>query len=77
MGSAPTPRHDELARYLEQSGALSKPWLMLQLRLSRLREEKDSLGAEDYLRRVQDAHGDLMRLGAFWRGREVETFGNS
>lgn len=75
MGSVPTPSHEDLARYLEQNDALTKPWLLLQLRLSRLKEEKDSLGADEYLRRVQDAHNDLMRLGSFWRGREAELFG--
>ncbi|MCP9800017.1 hypothetical protein KBY67_04360 [Synechococcus sp. RedBA-s] len=77
MGSAPAPSHEDLARYLEQNGALTKPWLMLQLRLSRLKKEKDSMGADEYLRRVQDAHTDLMRLGSFWRGREAELFGHS
>jgi hypothetical protein len=77
MGPVPTPNHEDLARYLEQNDALSKPWLMLQLRMSRLREEKESLGADEYLRRVQDAHNDLMRLGTFWRGREAELFGHS
>jgi hypothetical protein len=77
MGSAPAPNHEDLARYLEQNDALAKPWLMFQLRLSRLKVEKDSMGADEYLRRVQDAHSDLMRLGCFWRGREAELFGHS
>ncbi len=75
MGRAPS--HDDLARYLELQGALSKPWMLLQLRLSCLRAEKDSMAPEDYLRRVQDAHQDLMRLGTFWKGREAELFGES
>lgn len=75
MGHGPDPSHEDLARYLERNGALAKPWLMLQLRLSRLKLEKDQLGSEEYLRRVQDAHRDLMQLGSFWKGRERELFG--
>ncbi|NQV10386.1 MAG: hypothetical protein HQ527_04345 [Cyanobacteria bacterium] len=72
---APTP--EELARYLEQQGAITKPWLLLQLRLSKLKEEKEltGMGGDEYLRRIQDAHQDLMRIGDFWKGREAETFG--
>lgn len=69
------PSPEELARYLEQQGAISKPWLLMQIRLSKLKEEKPSMGSDEYLRRIQDAHQDLMRIGAFWKGREAETFG--
>ncbi len=71
----PQPSHEDLARYLEHNGALAKPWLMLQLRLSRLKQDKERLGPDEYLRRVQDAHSDLMKLGSFWQGRERELFG--
>ena len=75
MGLEPTPDHEDLARYLEQKDALTKPWYLLQLRLSRLKLEKESLGSEEYMRRIQDAHSDLMKMGEFWRGREAEMFG--
>ena len=26
---------------------------------------------------LQEAHADLMRLGAFWKGREAEVFGGA
>ena len=75
MAAMPSPSSEDLARYLEQQGMLTKPWLLLQLRLSKLREEKDSMTPEEYLQRVQDAHTDLMRLGAFWKGQERQVFG--
>lgn len=72
--SASTPSSAELARYLEQRGELSKPWNLHVLRLVKLRENRATLSPEDYLARVQEAHADLMRLGAFWEGREAEVF---
>ncbi len=70
-----SPSAAELARYLEQRGELSKPWNLHLLRLTKLKEARDSLAPEDYLARVQEAHADLMRLGEFWKGREAEVFG--
>lgn len=68
------PNSTDLARYLEQRGELSKPWLLLQLRLAKLKEAKDTMDPADYLQRVQECHADLMRLGEFWTGREAEVF---
>ena len=28
----------------------------------------------EYVAKIQEAHGDLMRLGKFWKGREAEVF---
>jgi len=75
MSGSPQPSAAELARYLEQRGELSKPWMLMQLRLVKLKEAKDTLDPEDYLRRLLEAHADLMRLGEFWNGREREVFG--
>jgi hypothetical protein len=72
--NADGPSSADLARYLEQRGELSKPWLLLQLRLAKLKEAKSSMDPTDYLQRVQEAHSDLMRLGEFWKGREAEIF---
>jgi hypothetical protein len=72
-GSRPTAA--DLARYLEQRGDLSKPWALQLLRLSKLKEARDSMDPADYVRCVQEAHADLMRLGEFWKGREQEVFG--
>ncbi|MFO7628184.1 MAG: hypothetical protein R6W06_01440 [Prochlorococcaceae cyanobacterium] len=69
------PSAAELARYLEQRGELAKPWMLQLLRLSKLKEAKDTMAPNDYLERLQEAHADLMRLGEFWKGREAEVFG--
>jgi hypothetical protein len=75
MSAAPLPSSADLAQYLEARGELGKPWMWQLLRLSKLKESKDSLPPEEYMRRLQDAHADLMRLGEFWKGREAEVFG--
>jgi len=72
--SAPQPSADELARYLEQRGELSKPWMLQLLRLAKLKESKQQLDPQEYMERLQEAHADLMRLGEFWKGREREVF---
>ena len=69
------PSSEDLARYLEQRGELSKPWNLQMLRLKKLMETKDSMASEEYIAKVQEAHADLMRLGQFWKGREQEVFG--
>ena len=74
MSGAPQPSSTELARYLERRGELSKPWMLQMLRLTKLKEAKNTMAPEEYLARVQEAHADLMRLGEFWKGREAEVF---
>ena len=69
------PSSEDLARYLEQRGELSKPWNLQMLRLKKLKEAKASMDPQLYLEKVQEAHADLMRLGQFWKGRELEVFG--
>ena len=78
--AAPTPGDAnissvELARYLEQRGELSKPWMLQLLRLTKLKEERASMDPQEYMDKLQEAHADLMRLGEFWKGREQEVFG--
>ncbi|MFM7240206.1 MAG: hypothetical protein ACKOPS_19670 [Cyanobium sp.] len=75
--SSPQPSAAELARYLEQRGELSKPWMLQLLRLAKLKEAKHQLDPQEYMERLQEAHADLMRLGEFWKGREREVFGGS
>jgi hypothetical protein len=77
MSNQPLPSSQDLSRYLAARGELGKPWLWHQLRLAKLRESKDTLSTEDYLRKLQEAHADLMRLGEFWQGREQEVFGGA
>ena len=71
------PSSDDLARFLEQRGELSKPWNLQLLRLQKLKESKDSMDPQEYIARVNEAHADLMRLGQFWKGREAEVFGGN
>ncbi|MFM8526248.1 MAG: hypothetical protein ACKOCM_11610 [Cyanobacteriota bacterium] len=75
MSSAPIPSSADLARYLEQRGELGKPWMWHLLRLTKLKEARGSMDPDTYMRQVQEAHHDLMRLGEFWKGREAEVFG--
>ncbi len=72
---SPTPSSQELARYLEQRGELGKPWMLQLLRLTKLKEAKETMDPQEFLDRLQEAHADLMRLGEFWKGREQEVFG--
>ncbi|MFN5160817.1 MAG: hypothetical protein ACK5FE_02505 [Cyanobacteriota bacterium] len=74
MSSVPTPSSEDLARYLEARGELGKPWMWHLLRLTKLKESKDSMEPEEFLSRLHEAHADLMRLGEFWKGREQEVF---
>jgi hypothetical protein len=67
----------ELAQYIETTNGLSKPWLLVQLRLKKLAENKHSLSPEEYMKQLEDIHQDLMKLGEWWRGREDEVFGRS
>ena len=69
-----TPKAADLARYLEQRGELSKPWMLQLLRLTKLKESRDSMDPQEYMDALQEAHADLMRLGEFWKGREQDVF---
>jgi hypothetical protein len=75
MTSQPLPSSKDLSRYLEARGELGKPWMWHLLRLTKLRESKDTMAPEEYVAKLQEAHADLMRLGEFWQGREAEVFG--
>lgn len=64
----------DLAHYIELTNSISKPWLLVQLRLKKLQEQKDTLSPEDYAQRLADIHQDLMNLGEWWRGIEDQVF---
>jgi hypothetical protein len=64
----------DLAKYIEQENGISKPWLLVQLRLKKLEESKSVLTSEEYLQTLEDIHQDLMKLGEWWIGRENEVF---
>ncbi|QNI94860.1 hypothetical protein SynA15127_01784 [Synechococcus sp. A15-127] len=69
-----SPSAADLALHLEQRGDLSKPWYLQMLRMQKLKETKGEMDPQDYIERIQEAHGDLMRLGQVWKGREAELF---
>lgn len=65
---------NELARYIESTDGISKPWLLIQLRLKKLQERRHELSPDDYAQQVASIHDDLMRLGEWWVGREQAVF---
>ena len=48
------PSSDDLARYLEQRGELTKPWNLQMLRLKKLKEAKDSMDPQLYFEKLQE-----------------------
>lgn len=64
----------ELAHYLEATNGISKPWLLVQLRLKKLQERQASISPDVYATELADIHEDLMKLGEWWRGIEDEAF---
>jgi hypothetical protein len=64
----------DLAKYIEATNGISKPWLLVQLRLLKLKERRSTLSPQEYLREIEDIHQDLMNLGEWWRGIEDEVF---
>lgn len=65
---------NELAKYIEATDGISKPWLLIQLRLKKLQERRHQLSADDYAVQVADIHADLMKLGEWWVGQERDVF---
>ena len=66
----------ELAQYIEATDGISKPWLLVQLRLKKLEERKHEIPPHEYLEQIEDIQADLLKLGEFWKGREDEVFGS-
>lgn len=64
----------QLARYIEETDGISKPWLLVQLRLAKLNEQKSTMTSGDYANALADIHQDLMNLGQWWKGQEAEVF---
>ena len=65
----------ELAQYIEATNGISKPWLLVQLRLSKLQERKNQISPQEYFKQLEDIQADLLKLGEWWKGREDEVFG--
>ncbi len=65
--------HD-LARYIEANDGITKPWLLIQLRLAKLKERRSRISAEEYACELADLQQDLMQLGQWWQGQEDQVF---
>lgn len=65
----------ELAQYIEATDSISKPWLLVQLRLKKLQEVRAFISADEYSQKLAEIHQDLMNLGQWWVGIEAEEFG--
>ncbi|OLP19351.1 hypothetical protein BST81_06260 [Leptolyngbya sp. 'hensonii'] len=65
---------EDLARYMEATDSIHKPWMLLQLRLTKLQERRATISPDEYELEVADLHRDLMKLGEWWVGREDEVF---
>ncbi|MDJ0567501.1 MAG: hypothetical protein QNJ53_00490 [Pleurocapsa sp. MO_192.B19] len=66
----------ELAQYIEATDGISKPWLLVQLRLKKLQERKAQIPPQEYMKELEDIQADLLKLGEWWKGRENEVFGS-
>ena len=65
----------ELAQYIEAKNSISKPWLLIQLRLKKLQERRAEISQEEYNQELAQLHQELMNLGEWWVGIEDEVFG--
>lgn len=66
---------EQLAQYIEKTNGISKPWLLVQLRLKKLQENRSQMSPEEYVASLADIQADLMNLGEWWIGIEDEVFG--
>ena len=64
----------DLANYIQQTGSISKPWVLAQLRLQKLAERRHTLTPEQYTTELADIHKDIINLGEWWIGQEDEVF---
>jgi hypothetical protein len=64
----------DLAQFIEANDSISKPWLLVQLRLKKLEERRDELSTPEYEQAIADIHADMMKLGEWWKGMESEVF---
>ncbi|MBD2387730.1 hypothetical protein [Cylindrospermum sp. FACHB-282] len=64
----------QLAQYVEATDGISKPWLLVQLRLKKLQERRETLSEDAYAEELEDIYQDLMNLGEWWHGIEDQVF---
>ena len=72
----PIMNSNELAQYIEATDSISKSWLLIQLRLLKLKERSNTISSDEYASELADIHQDLMNLGEWWLGIEKEVFGD-
>lgn len=65
---------EQLAHYMSQTNNSWKPWLLAQLRLKKLQENRGHLTDSEYADALADIHQDVMNLGEWWVGIEDEVF---
>ena len=54
----------ELAQYIEATNSISKPWLLVQLRLKKLQEARASISADEYAKKLAPNSPRLNEFGA-------------
>lgn len=64
----------DLAKYIEATDGMGKPWLLIQLRLAKLKERRHELTAEEFNQQIAELHAALMQLGQWWVGQEEDVF---
>ncbi|MGB3789135.1 MAG: hypothetical protein WA949_14075 [Phormidesmis sp.] len=64
----------DLARYIEATDGISKPWLLIQLRLAKLKERRHTMSTEAFNAQLAELHEELMKLGEWWFGQEKDVF---
>ena len=51
-----------LAQYIQATDSISKPWLLVKMRLKKLQKNKATLSQAEYLRELEEIHQDMMNL---------------
>jgi hypothetical protein len=68
---------EDLAKYIQATDGISKPWLLAQLRLKKLAERRSTLEPHEYEAELADIHQSVMNMGEWWHGIEDQEFGKS
>lgn len=67
-------KSEDLAKYIEATDGISKPWLLIQLRLAKLKECRQEMSVESFNDQLAELHTELMKLGKWWVGQEKDVF---
>ena len=60
----------DIARYIEETDGISKPWLLLQLRLKKLEERRTQLLPETYYNELEEIRQELINLEQ-WKRKAI------